>query len=389
MTQVAAGSGTSDFEAPVGDAPHWLDGIPQGSRKSLCVWLWSIAAMTFAVLVVGGITRLTLSGLSIVDWNPVMGVIPPLSEADWQQAFDAYRQFPEYQQTRQGMSLAEFKFIYFWEYLHRLLARGIGIVFLVPFVVFLVRRTFNPPLLRRVLLLFGLGAMQGVMGWAMVASGLVDRPSVSHYRLAAHLSLAFLIFGYAVWLARELAIQPRPYAPDAEERRLMRRGLGLVGVVFALQVVWGAFVAGLRAGKYYPTFPLMGGRLVPTELFWLDPPLANFFANAIAVQWTHRVIGTVLLLAVVYLGVRVLGRVRDPVSRRYAAAFTALMAVQYGLGIATLLLVVPVSLGVIHQATAMILFGVWLAWLHHVVRSRAGAGTATTPSERPLSVGSG
>jgi heme a synthase len=347
---------------------HWREEIAEDRRRPLRIWLWSIAAMTFAVLVVGGITRLTLSGLSIVDWKPLMGVIPPLSEAQWQHTFDMYRQFPEYQTWRQGMSLAEFKFIFFWEYLHRLLARAIGLVFLVPFIVYWVRGWFTRPLFRRALLLFALGAMQGVMGWLMVKSGLVDRPSVSHYRLAAHLSLAFIIFGWAVWLARDLA--PRTAgAMDGFERRLMLRGLGVVGLVLGVQIVWGAFVAGLKAGRYYPTFPLMGGRLVPAELLQLDPVLANFIANPVAVQWTHRVIGTLLAVIAVALFVVVRGRVTERVSRRCNAALLLLIAVQYALGVATLLFMVPVSLGVLHQALAMVLFGVWLYWLHHVANA--------------------
>ena len=345
-------------------------GLPEERRRPIRLWLWSIAVMTFGVMVVGGITRLTLSGLSIVEWNPVMGVIPPLGEAQWQEAFDAYRRFPEYQRLRQGMTLAEFRSIYFWEYLHRLLARAIGLVFLVPFLFFWARGWFDRPLLRRALLLFALGAMQGVMGWLMVASGLVDRPSVSHYRLAAHLALAFLIAGWALWLIRDLT--PGAAAPPlgTRERRVLLRGLGLVGTLLAMQIVWGAFVAGLKAGKYYPTFPLMGGRLVPGELLHLDDALANFVANPIAVQWVHRVLGTLLLLAVAGLFALVRWRIRDRASRRYAGALTGVVATQYALGIATLLLAVPVSLGVIHQATAMVLFGVWLAWLHRVVRGR-------------------
>lgn len=364
--EVEAAEGGS---APAALATAWSAEIPEWRRRPLRLWLWSIAAMTFGVMVVGGITRLTLSGLSIVEWNPVMGIVPPFTEAQWQAAFDAYRQFPEYQQLRQGMTLGEFQFIFFWEYLHRLLARAIGLVFLVPFLWFWARGWLNRPLLRRTLLLFGLGAAQGVMGWLMVASGLVDRPSVSHYRLAAHLSLAFLIFGWAVWLVRDLT--PGAAAPRLEPRtrRFLLRGLALVGGVLAAQVVWGAFVAGLKAGKYYTTFPLMGGRLVPSELLYLESPLANFVANPIAVQWVHRVLGTVLLLATVWLAVLVLRRVADAVSRRYAAVFAGLLAGQYALGIVTLVLAVPVSLGVLHQAAALVLFGVWIAWLHRTVRA--------------------
>ena len=357
------------IDATTFSSDDWRTALPASRRRPIRIWLWSVAAMTTGVLIVGGITRLTLSGLSIVDWDPIMGVIPPLTDAQWQETFDRYRQFPEYQTWRQGMTLAEFKFIFFWEYLHRLLARTIGLVFLAPFLFFWLRGWFNRPLLRRSLLLFGLGAMQGVMGWFMVMSGLVDRPSVSHYRLAAHLSLAFMIFGYAVWLAHELHIDATRAPLTASARTLLRRGLAIVGTLLAVQIVWGAFVAGLKAGKYYPTFPLMGGRLVPAELLDLEPAVSNFIANPITVQWTHRLIGTVLALAVLVFFVRVRRAVSDARSRRFNAAFASLIAVQYLLGILTLLLLVPVSLGVIHQLTALVIFGVWLSWLHHVRNS--------------------
>jgi len=363
----------------VSRAADWRDEIPQSHRGPLRLWFWSVAAMTFAVLVVGGITRLTLSGLSIVDWHPLMGVIPPLSDAQWQQTFERYQQFPDYT-WRQQMSLAEFKFIFFWEWLHRLLARTIGLVFLVPFVFFTVRGWLTRPLMRRALVLFGLGAMQGVMGWVMVMSGLVDRPSVSHYRLAAHLSLAFLIFGFAVWLARELTVRATS-ALERDDRRMLVRGLNIVGVLLALQVVWGAFVAGLRAGKIYPTFPLMGGRLMPTNLLEMDSTLLNFIANPAAVQWVHRLLGTALSLSVIGLFFAVRRRA-DRLARsgagaeRYSRAVLAIVVVQYTLGVATLLMHVPVSLGVIHQSVAMILFGVWLAWLHQTLRTPVRAGAS-------------
>jgi heme a synthase len=351
-----------------GASADWRTGIDESRRRPIRTWLWSIAAMTLAVLVVGGITRLTLSGLSIVDWQPIMGVIPPLNDAQWQATFDIYRQFPDYQR-RAGMTLSEFKFIYFWEYLHRLVARGIGIVFLVPFAFFAVRGYFTRPILLRSLLLFGLGAMQGVMGWIMVMSGLVDRPSVSHYRLAAHLSIAFVIFGYAVWLARELRAGLAPVVVSEPARRSMSRGLLAIGGILALQIVWGAFVAGLKAGLYYNTFPLMGGGLVPPNLLAVEPALRNFVENPVAVQWIHRILGTVLLAAAVVFFVRVQRLRPDARSRRLNALFLALIATQYLVGVLTLVLVVPISLAVIHQAMAMILFGVWLIWLHHVRRA--------------------
>mgnify|MGYP001095154975 CR=1 FL=1 len=348
-----------------GSAGDWRLAIPEDRRRHLRTWFWAVAGMTLSVLVVGGITRLTQSGLSIVDWDPFVGVIPPLTQADWLEGFGRYQQFPEYQQLRQGMTLDEFKVIFFWEYLHRLLARTIGLVFLLPFVFFWARRYLNRPLLLRSLGLFGLGAAQGLMGWLMVASGLVDRPSVSHYRLAAHLSLAFLIFGGAVWLAREMGVDRARAAVAAGTRAMMRRGLAMVGGIFALQVVWGAFVAGLKAGRYHNTFPLMEGRVVPPSLYWLEPVVANFFRNPVGVQWMHRVLGTLLALVVLGFYVQVRRSDADAGSRRLNGVFLVLILVQYLLGVLTLLYFVPVALAVIHQAAAMVLFGVWVWWWHH------------------------
>jgi heme a synthase len=359
----------------VGGEPKVATGVRAGigrgpttrsRRRALRVWFWSGAALTFLILVIGGITRLTQSGLSIVDWDPIMGVVPPLNEAQWQDAFDRYRAFPEYQLLRRGMELSEFKFIFFWEYLHRLAARLIGVVFLVPFVYFALRGYLDRRWLGRSLLLFALGGMQGFMGWFMVMSGLVDQPAVSHYRLAAHLVLAFSIFGLATYYALSLR-EPRGGARlPAAARTAAGWSLGVVAALFALQVVWGAFVAGLKAGFMFPTFPLMGGAWIPPGFLMLEPPLVNLIENPITVQWVHRVLGTVLLLAALgaYLRAR---RVReDPASRRFGAALLALVAAQYLLGVLTVVYYVPIALAVGHQAMALVLFGVLLAWLHHL-----------------------
>jgi heme a synthase len=359
---------------------EWRAELEESRRRPLRIWLWSIAATTLAVLIVGGITRLTQSGLSITDWQPLMGVIPPLNEAQWLEKFDLYRQYPEYQQLRRGMTLDEFKFIFFWEYLHRLLARAIGVVFLVPFVYFAARRYLNRPLALRTLALFALGGMQGVLGWLMVQSGLVDQPSVSHYRLAAHLSLAFVIFGACVWLARELrAPTATSVSVSTGTHRLMRRGLAVIGVLLAVQVVWGAFVAGLKAGLIYNTFPLMDGRLVPVYLLGPEASLRAFLDNPIAVQWAHRVLGTILGVAVVAFAAAVVRSDADAASRRLNVTLLTLVLVQYLLGVLTLLFFVPVSLGVIHQATAMIIFGVWVWWLQHLTTVEATAAPAASP----------
>jgi heme a synthase len=351
---------------------------PQGAlltarrRRHLAIWFWSGALMTLLILIIGGVTRLTQSGLSIVEWRPITGVVPPLSEAAWQDLFDQYRQFPEYQQLRRGMTMQEFRFIFFWEYLHRIAARVIGLVFLIPFLAFLALRYFDRKLLLRSLLLFGLGAAQGFMGWYMVMSGLVDQPHVSHYRLAAHLSLAFAIFGACVWFALDL--RPRSAQASAADRASARdvmSGVWWVGVLLALQVVWGAFVAGLKAGLVYPTFPLMGGYLVPPGMLALEPLVRNLVENHVTVQWIHRMLGGVLTLAVVVVALRGWTILRDRRTGLLGLGMLALIAVQVTLGALTLLYLVPVTFAVAHQAMAMVLFGVWLAWLHRLKRLAA------------------
>ena len=358
-------SATIPLPAAGASPTDWRLQIPEPKRRHLRLWLWAVAAMTLGVLIVGGITRLTHSGLSMVEWDPLFGIIPPLNDAQWHEVFDRYRQFPEYQQLRQGMTLAEFKFIFFWEYIHRVIARTIGIVFAVPLGFFAVRGYLNRPLALRAIALFALGGMQGVMGWLMVASGLVDRPSVSHYRLAAHLSLAFLIFGYAVWLAREMRVKENPPSVNGRALQRMKRGLVMVGWLLALQIIWGAFVAGLKAGFLANTFPLMGGRLIPAQLLDLSPVFSNFFENQVTVQWMHRVIGTVLGVAVIVVALQTLNAELDRKSRRWAVTLLVTVLLQYLLGVLTLVNAVPVALGVSHQAMAMVLFGIWVMAVHH------------------------
>jgi cytochrome c oxidase assembly protein subunit 15 len=338
------------------------------ARHRLRLWLWTLAALTLAVLVVGGITRLTRSGLSIVEWQPVTGVLPPLDHEHWVAAFERYQQFPEYRQLRRGMTLGEFQRIFLWEYAHRLLARLIGVVFLVPFLVFWRAGYFTPGLARRALALFALGGLQGALGWAMVKSGLIDRPSVSHYRLAAHLVVAVLIIGYAVWLARDLApAGPRPPL-DAAARRVVRRSLTMTGAILAAQIVWGAFVAGLKAGFLFNTFPLMGGQVLPPGGLALEPRLLNLVANQATVQWLHRVLGTLLLAAIGFFAVRA-RRVPDATLRRLAWTLLSLAIAQYGLGIVTLVFRLPLAAAAAHQALAVVLAAVWVAALHRAVRA--------------------
>jgi cytochrome c oxidase assembly protein subunit 15 len=356
--------------ASIARGTDWRLAVPDAQRRRLRRWVWSIAAATVAVLIVGGITRLTQSGLSIVDWQPVMGVVPPLDDAQWTAAFDRYRQFPQYQ-LGPGISLGEFKAIFFWEYLHRLVARAIGLIVLVPFALFWRAGYLPRPLAGRAAGLFALVLLQGLVGWLMVKSGLIDRPSVSHYRLALHLGIAFVILGYATWLARDLADPAgRPIASAAENPRAEVRGLVLIGALLTAQIVWGAFVAGLKAGLFFNTFPLMGGQLVPTGVFALDPAASNLVQNPITVQWMHRLLGTMLLVscAGLFLFMR---RSADGAGRRLSTALLTVVGFQYLLGALTLIYRVPVILAVSHQAMAAIVIGVWVVWLH---RALAGVG---------------
>jgi cytochrome c oxidase assembly protein subunit 15 len=363
--QAAAAASAGHAEAARAPADDWRRALSEPGRRRVRLWLWAVAAATASVVMVGGITRLTHSGLSMVEWQPIVGVVPPLDDAQWAERFEQYRRYPEYQ-VRRDMSLGEFKRIFFWEYLHRLLARGIGLVFLVPFLAFWRAGYLPSPLAWRTVTLFACGAAQGVLGWWMVRSGLVDRPSVSHYRLAAHLVLAVVIFGFCIWLARDLSMTRVRRAVSARTRALMARGLAALGVLMAAQIVWGAFVAGLKAGLLFNTFPLMGGRLVPEALLALDPVMRNFVENLATVQWTHRALGTLALCSTAVLFAAVRRSDADRASKRLNLALAALVAAQYLLGIATLILRVPVGLAVAHQGLALAVTGVWVAWLHHV-----------------------
>jgi cytochrome c oxidase assembly protein subunit 15 len=334
-------------------------------RRPVIVWLALVAAMVYAMVVIGGITRLTESGLSIVEWRPIAGMLPPLGDADWQALFEQYQGTPEYLKLNFGMSLASFKTIFWWEYIHRLWGRLIGLVFLVPFLWFAwagrIGRTLRP----RLILLFVLGALQGALGWWMVKSGLAEDPYVSQYRLAGHLGLAIVIYAALLWTAFDLAVPRAAWPPS--QRRLRRGAWVLLALVF-LTMMSGAFVAGLDAGMIMNTFPLMNGRLVPEDLWLIEPPLWNLFENPITVQFGHRLLAMTTAAGVVllWLGARIY---RATEGARRAAGFMLLMAaIQVGLGIATLLTMVPVALGALHQAGAVLLFTLALWTTHHLYR---------------------
>ncbi|MBU2532343.1 MAG: COX15/CtaA family protein [Alphaproteobacteria bacterium] len=322
-------------------------------------WLHVIALLVLLMVLVGGITRLTDSGLSITQWKPISGTLPPLSAADWQAEFDAYKLIPEYQIQNHWMSLEEFKSIFWWEWGHRFLGRFIGAAFLIPFLVFLWQKRLDRTLAPALGGLFVLGGLQGALGWWMVSSGLTERVDVSQYRLAAHLGAAALLFAALVYVARTMA--PRPVV--APVRRNWRLWVGLFAVLVFVQIVAGALVAGLDAGMGYNTWPLMDGALVPDGLDAMSPVWVNLFENAMTVQFVHRLIAYALVvfaLALLWAGRGLRFGARPHV---FMALVAVLVLLQVVLGIGVLVMSVPVSLAVMHQGFAFVLFGTVVAYL--------------------------
>jgi cytochrome c oxidase assembly protein subunit 15 len=327
-------------------------------RDSRPVGWWLIAICVFVALmvIVGGATRLTNSGLSITEWHPVTGVIPPLSHDAWQAEFDRYKQIPQYTALNKGMGLAGFKSIYWWEWGHRLLGRLIGMVFLLPLIWFIVTKRIPRGLVGRLVLIFVLGGLQGLLGWYMVMSGLANRIEVSQYRLAAHLGVAFLIFAATLWTALDIL---RAERPPAALRAGPKRLPVLAGVVSALvfcQVLLGALVAGLRAGYRYNTWPMMEGRFFPDGAFSLHPWFRNFFENQGLVQFDHRIGAYLVVTAVTAMWLWGRKRSESREMRRALDIVLAFAWVQALIGITTLILVVPLPLGLLHQSCALGLF---------------------------------
>ncbi len=327
------------------------------------IWLAVWSVFLLLLVVIGGVTRLTEAGLSITEWQPITGVLPPLGAAAWQAEFSKYQSIPEFQQLHSWMTLGDFQRIFLTEYIHRLWARLLGVAFVGPLVVFVWRRGLGSALTWRLLALVVLMGLQGAMGWYMVKSGLAVRTSVSQYRLAAHLALALVIFAVSVWTAADLLRAP---ARGAGDPRL--RGYGRAATAFTLLVfvnaIAGAFVAGLRAGKIYNTFPLMGGQVVPAGYGQLAPWYANLFENPAAVQFNHRLLGIAIVVAALILWW--VGRTQPLPEgvRRFSRGLAGMAVLQVVLGISTLLLVVPVSLAALHQGGAVILFALALLLSH-------------------------
>lgn len=351
------------------------DGAAQvAHRRAIRIWLGVVALMVFAMVVVGGATRLTDSGLSIVEWKPVTGAVPPLSDTAWQAEFEKYQAIPQYRLLNQGMSLGEFKFIYWWEWSHRQLGRLIGIAFALPLAWFWWRGWLEPKLKPRLLALLALGGSQGALGWWMVASGLSERTDVSQYRLAMHMTLACIIFTAIVWVARSLA--------PGRERDAVAPGQRLVAsalvVLVLAQIFLGGLVAGLNAGLSHNTWPLMDGYFIPpvADLYVMKPGWVNHFENVMTVQFQHRMMAYLVLAVLAWhaFSLRHAGA-----ARRRAIALLAIGLTQAGIGIMTLLLMVPVWSGLLHQACAVMLLAMATVHAQAVHRDAEGRRPVGTP----------
>ena len=337
-----------------------------GSTYPVAVWLLTVCALVYTMVVVGGLTRLTGSGLSMVDWNPATGFIPPLNQADWQALFDSYRQFPEFRHINPNMDLAGFKDIFWLEFIHRVLGRIIGLAFLLPFLFFLARRMIPASLTPRLAALFVLGGLQGLLGWYMVKSGLVDDPHVSQYRLTAHLMLAVLIYSLMLWTALGLlgndgtaTDQGRPAG------RLAMTAAFLVGLVL-LTITSGGLVAGLKAGLIYNTFPLMGNDLVAPGVYAVSPWYQAMFEDAITAQFNHRLLAVTTFTLVLLFWIRARSADLPETTRMSLHLMLAMAGLQVTLGISTLLLRVPVQLGAAHQAGALLLLTTVIIVTHNL-----------------------
>ncbi len=364
-------------------------------QKQVGIWLMIGAFMVFIQVVIGGITRLTESGLSITQWEVVGGTIPPLTEADWQEAFAEYKGTPEHQKLNKGMNLEEFKYIYFWEYFHRLWARTLGFVFILPFLYFLVRRKLNGFWIKRSLGAFALGGLAGVFGWIMVKSGLQDKPMVSPYRLAIHLAIAITTFSYLLWNSWKLLAERDPFRQQLTGLR--RFALGLT-VLLCFQILMGALVSGMEAARAYPTWPAMNNHFVPPILLdaanWEWSAFVNFNKDILPhalVQFIHRNLAYfIVLLAIPFtiLGLKRLPKAESHVSRLGLLFIPAFIFMQATLGVVILLNTtneIPVALGVIHQAMAILLLGAVLFLNYRlsgkpVAMKGAGLNDHQTPS---------
>lgn len=334
-------------------------------NKKVIYWLFTGCFLIFIMVIVGGITRLTHSGLSISDYKLISGTIPPLNDQEWTEAFELYKQYPEYQKLHYHFTLEDFKDIYFWEWLHRFIGRFIGIVFIVPFLYFLFTKQLSKPTIKKSLFLLFLGAFQGFLGWYMVKSGLIDVPEVSHYRLAMHLVTAFITFAFSLWVALDL-IYPEKKAINPSFRNLLRWGMAIL----LIQITWGAFVAGLDAGWIHNSWPLMAEGKIIHETVWMEqnPWWRNFIEGKSGVQFIHRYLAYIVVAVILYIWYRSRTLAMTIPQRTGINLLLLLVFLQFLLGIFTLILAVPVWLGVAHQIGAFFLLAAMTFSLHRFSR---------------------
>ena len=330
-------------------------------NKKVIYWLLTGCFLIFVMVVVGGITRLTHSGLSISSYNLISGTIPPLNEAEWIAEFEHYKQFPEYQKKHYHFELEDFKFIYFWEWIHRVLGRLLGVVFIIPFLYFLFKKQLSKPTIKKCLILLGLGGFQGFLGWYMVKSGLVDQPNVSHYRLAMHLTTAFIAFAYTLWVALDLW-----YPVNKAINKYIRNIIRWAMAILLIQIIWGAFVAGLHAGLIHNTWPMMNeGKLIHETVYIEQSPLLrNFVEGKSGVQFIHRYLAYIVVGMIFFIWYKTKNLKLTKPQRYGINLLLILVLTQFTLGVFTLLLHVPVSLGVLHQVVAFFLLASMTFVLH-------------------------
>lgn len=335
--------------------------IMKKDNKRVIYWLLTGCLLIFIMVVVGGITRLTHSGLSISNYKLISGTLPPMNETEWHEAFDLYKQYPEYQKLNNHFNLEDFKDIYFWEWLHRFIGRMIGLIFLIPFLYFLFKKQLTKPTIKKSIILLCLGAFQGFMGWYMVKSGLVDNPDVSHYRLAAHLTTAFVTFAYTFWVALDL-IFPKNKTINIKFRNLIRWGLAIL----MLQIIYGAFVAGLDAGFIHNHWPMMSeGKFMHETVYIEQSPLyKNFIEGKSGVQFVHRTLAYIVVIFILVIWQKSKKMTLTQMQSNSIYSLLVMVIIQFLLGVFTILLNVPVWLGVVHQVGAFFLLSAMTFTLH-------------------------
>jgi len=323
-----------------------------GANKAIVTWLWTGVVMIFLMVAIGGITRLTESGLSIVDWKPLMGTLPPLSEADWQETFNLYKQSPQFKEQNSHFALGDFKRIFWWEYIHRVFGRLIGLVFFIPFIYFLIKKQLSRALVKRLLIVMLLGAMQALLGWYMVKSGLIDVPRVSHFRLAAHLITAFATISYLYWVILELQYEKKSVLPDY--RRFSGWAISLL-IMLVIQIVYGAFVAGKDAGLIHNTWPYMDGYFIHPAATAMDSFWESMSYSSSMIQYIHRTLAILVFTFVLSLKWEAVKRKAHSLLNKTYTFMAIVVVLQFVLGVLTLLMKVPITLAVLHQAGALVL----------------------------------